>query len=102
MKTENKLILAVFGCPGCATPSLHSFLHALPKWLEVNLFLAALAAWIHLFITLDGIQIFHISILELEMKIFDMTLKRRHQHQCFMFAVKILMMDVKIGAHQKI
>ena len=55
MKTENKLILAVFGCPGCATPSLHSFLHALPKWLEVNLFLAALAAWIHLFITFDGI-----------------------------------------------
>ena len=56
MKTENKLILAVFGCPGCATPSLHSFLHALPKWLEVNLFLAALAAWIHLFITSDGIK----------------------------------------------
>ena len=54
MKTENKLILAVFGCPGCATPSLHSFLHALPKWLEVDLFLAALAAWIHLFITFDG------------------------------------------------
>ena len=54
MKTDNKLILAVFGCPGCATPSLHSFLHALPKWLEVNLFLAALAAWIHLFITFDG------------------------------------------------
>ena len=56
MKTENKLILAVFGCPGCATPSLHSFLHALPKWLEVNLFLAALAAWIHLFIAFDGIK----------------------------------------------
>ena len=56
MKTRNKLILAVYGCPGCATPSLHSFLHALPKWLEVNLFLAALAAWIHLFITFDGMS----------------------------------------------
>ena len=64
MKTENKLILAVFGCPGCATPSLHSFLHALPKWLEVNLFLAALAAWIHLFITFDGTAtIFQMAVL---------------------------------------